>query len=156
MEEVKNRYVDSGLTCHSVDKVFEQLNHVHNDTQIPKGLAHRDFKHWNMNVESGLLIYDFEEALTDGPPLEDLFNYHIDPIIRYVSSAEVADTIFDSENMTEYQRYLRGLEIDLDFQTLLYCHLIERAIFWMDADEKETSIKYCDLLEYIVMEDKEK
>ena len=156
LEDLKNRYVKSGITCVSVKKVLNELEDTHKDELIPLGLVHRDFKHWNITVESGLLIYDFEEAVTDGPPLEDLLNYTIDPIVRYLSPPEVADKMFDSENLKEYKRYLDKLEIDLDLQVLLYCYLIERAIFWIDADEKETSAKYCDLLEYIVMEYKEK
>ncbi|NOQ32169.1 MAG: hypothetical protein GQ570_13725 [Helicobacteraceae bacterium] len=156
LEDLKRRYLNSGIACDTIEKVLKELEVTHENELIPLGLVHRDFKHWNINVESGLLIYDFEEAVTDGPPLEDLLNYHIDPIVRYVSPSEVAEIILDSENMKEYKRYLKKLEIALDFKVLLYCHLLERAIFWMDRDEKETSVKYCDLLEYIVMEHKEK
>ena len=152
LEDLKNRYVKSGITCVSVKKVLNELEDTYKDELIPLGLVHRDFKHWNTNVESGLLIYDFEESVTDGPPLEDLLNYHIDPIVRYLSPPEVAEKIFESKNLKEYKHYLEKLEIDLDLQVLLYCYLIERAIFWIDADEKETSNKYCTLFKYIVKE----
>ena len=139
-----------------MEKMLGQLNDTHKNELISLGLVHRDFKPWNVNDESGLLIYDFEEAVIDGPPLEDLFNYYIDPIVRYLAPSKVTKEIFEIKNLKEYECYLEKIEINLDFKVLLYCFLIERSVFWMDANEKETSARYCDLFEYIVMECKEK
>ena len=63
-------------------------NEFHTET-IPLGLVHRDFKPWNTLLRDTVLIFDFEEAFIAGPPLEDLLNYYIDPIIRYQSAIQV-------------------------------------------------------------------
>jgi hypothetical protein len=152
LEGLKNRYLKSTIECESVERVLRNFIDNYKNLFIPLGLVHRDFKPWNVNDESGLLIYDFEEAVIDGPPLEDLFNYYIDPIVRYLSPSKVSEKIFEIKNVKEYECYLGKLEINLDFKLLLYCYLIERAIFWMNANEKETSARYCDLFEYIIME----
>lgn len=152
LKDLKNRYLNSIEQFDAIESVFNQLEATHKNVWLATGLVHRDFKPWNINEEHGLLIYDFEEALTDGPPLEDLLNYHIDPIVRYLPPLDVAETIFKKERVTEYGRYLQKLNIHIGFQTLLYCYLIERVIFWMNAGEQETSEKYGVLFEYIVME----
>ncbi len=149
MEDLNIRYEKSGVDNNFVVKVLNELRNTDTDMFIALGLVHRDFKHWNINTESGLLIYDFEEAVTDGPPLEDLFNYHIDPIVNYVSSLEVAEKILESQNVQEYNRYLEKLEINLDFQVLLYCYLIERIVFYAEIKDLEIRTKYIDLLQYI-------
>jgi len=148
LESLKNRYLKSDISCDSVEKVLRQMEVILKNELMPLGLVHRDFKHWNTNVESGLLIYDFEEALMDGPPLEDLFNYHVDPIINYLSSSEVADKIFETKNVQEYKRYLDKLKITLDYHVLLYCYMIEKILFYK-VENVETSNKYIDLLQTI-------
>jgi hypothetical protein len=156
LEDLKSRCIKSNVVCNSMEKMLDQLDDTHKNELILLGLVHRDFKPWNINDESRLLIYDFEEAVIGGPPLEDLFNYHIDPIVRYLTPSKVTGEIFKIKNVKEYKRYLENLEINLNFEVLLYCFLMERAVFWMDANEKEASARYCDLFEYIVIECKEK
>lgn len=152
LDGLKNRYIKSTVFSESIEKTFIQLEATHKDEELPLGLVHRDFKPWNINDEQGLLIYDFEEAVLDGLPLEDMLNYHIDPIVRYLPSIKVAESIFIISKVNEYKRYLKELRISIDFHVLLYCYLIERIVFWMNAGEQETSIKYCDLLECILTE----
>ena len=154
--ELKNKYEQSNISSEIIDSMLNTLEHNHEESSISLGLVHRDFKPWNINTESGLLIYDFEEAVTDGPPLEDLLNYHIDPIVRYLSASEIEKIIFEERHLEEYTRYLEKLEIDLDFKVLLYCYLTARVVFWMQVGEQETAVKYVTLFEYIVREYKEK
>lgn len=152
LDDLKSRWTKSGLVSDSIEGVFNIIRDSHEHLFISLGLVHRDFKPWNINDDQGLLIYDFEEAITDGLPLEDLFNYFIDPIVRYLPPSEVTKTIFSSTNVKEYKNYLVRLGVDsaFDFKVLLYCYLIERAIFWGNIGEKDTSDKYCALFEFIV------
>lgn len=152
LNDLKNRYVKSNIVNESIVRVLKELKDTYKDVFISLGLIHRDFKPWNINDEQGLLIYDFEEAVTDGPPLEDLFNYFIDPIVRYVDCSGVSKLIFKPDNVSNYKRYLQELDIQIDYQILLYCYLIERAIFWKESNEIETSEKYCTLFEQIARE----
>ena len=103
-----------------------------------------------MNIESGLLIYDFEEAIVTGPPLEDLLNYHIAPIINYFSSSEVITKIFLQENVNDYNRYLEKLKINLNFKALLYCYVIEKILFYQQVVDSEIRSKYIELLKKII------
>ncbi len=152
LEGLKSRYAESRIVNNTIEKVLEQLARKHKNTPFRLGLVHRDFKPWNINEEQGLLIYDFEEAVIDGLPLEDLFNYLVDPIVRYVPPSVVVEKVFNTENVKEYERYLDKLQIALEFEVLFYCYVVERAVFWMGADQKETSDKYRALLEYLVTE----
>ena len=129
LEGLKKRYEKSGVVSNAIERLLEKIEDTHKDTMISLGLVHRDFKPWNINDEQGLLIYDFEEAVTDGLPLEDLLNYYVDPIVRYLPSAEVDKQIFDDKRVKEYKRYLKELQTDLDFEVLLGCYLVERTVF---------------------------
>ncbi len=152
LEKLKQKYIINSVTHESIDKVFDKLEASYKNVRVDLGLVHRDFKPWNINDEQGLLIYDFEESIIDGLPLEDLFNYYIDPIIRYFSPSEVAKYIFKEKYIKEYERYLHQLEISIDFKVFLYCYSIERIVFWANVNEIETSEKYCTFLELILME----
>ncbi len=124
---------------------------VHGNDLIPLGLVHRDFKPWNViDDEDDILIYDFEETVTDGPPLEDLFNYFIDPDIRYKSTKVIAKEIFHPDKVRIYETYLGHLNLDIDFRVLLNIYLIERLIFWMREGEIEVFVNYMDLLMYLI------
>ncbi len=123
--------------------------HEYKDTLIPVGLVHRDFKPWNVKDDKGLLIFDFEEAVLDGLPLEDLFNYRIDPIIRYERVEVVYENIFDKLAIVEYERYLKQLGIEINFIVFLNLYLINRIIFWIEAKDNETSKKYVELFKYM-------
>ena len=146
LEGLKNRYRESDTENTLIKSVLETLEDAHQNELISLGLVHRDFKPWNINDEYGLLIYDFEEAVTDGLPLEDLFNYNIDPIIRYVSPLDVIDKIFMPENVKEYKRYLIMLKVDLDFEVLLYCFMLEKILFYKEVEHDEIRNQYIELL----------
>jgi hypothetical protein len=145
-----SRYESSSFKYSLMGKTLQQLLASSPNKKISLGLVHRDFKHWNINTENGLLIYDFEEAVVDGPPLEDMFNFYVDPVVRYQSANEVASIIFDMQNVKKYQSYLKALNVELDYRVLLYCFLIERALFWMKENDKKTADKYCQLLNHVI------
>jgi len=147
LDELSTRYEKSGIDNNFVKKVLNELKDT--DVSISLGLVHRDFKHWNINIYSGLLIYDFEEAVTNGPPLEDLFNYTVAPIINYVSSSEVVEQVFKAGKSKEYKRYLNKMNIDLDYRVLLYCYVIERIVFYAKVEDSETRHKYINLLQCV-------
>lgn len=121
----------------------------HSSRYITLGLVHGDFKHWNMIASNPILIFDFEEAKLSGLPLEDLFNFIIDPIVRYQPAAKVTDIVFSNDIILVYQDYLARLDIDLDFKILLYVYLLGRIAFWHAAGEVSTARAYLVLLSFI-------
>lgn len=119
------------------------------DTNVPSGLVHGDFKRWNMIASDPVFIFDFEEADFSGLPLEDLFNYIIDPIVRYQTPKQVAKQVFAKQNVAAYQRYLTALVINVEYIVLLYLYLLGRVAFWQRAGQVEAAIAYANLLIYI-------
>lgn len=117
---------------------------------FPLGLVHRDFKPWNTLLRNELLIFDFEEAITAGPPLEDLLNYYIDPVIRYQSTKQVYALMFSKERVAAYRAYLQLLKINLQFELFIVTHMIERILFWTLAGENATAKCYQNLLNHII------
>ena len=121
---------------------------------FPLGLVHRDFKPWNTLLRNELLIFDFEEAITNGPPLEDLLNYYIDPVIRYQSTLQVYDLIFSKERIVEYRAYLNLLNINVQFELFILTYILERIVFWTLADEPFTAKCYQNLLNHNIINSK--
>lgn len=131
-------------------EVLELIRSKYGTKEFPLGLVHRDFKPWNVIEYPKILIFDFEEAITSGPPLEDLLNYYIDPIIRYQSTQRVA-AYLRSENQVHYQKdYLNSLNIDLDPRIFLHFYIIERVLFWYDAKENQTATAYLKLSNHLI------
>lgn len=131
---------------------FSYYNNIDNESNkdlIPLGLVHKDFKPWNIILMNKPLVFDFEESVMNGLPLEDLFNYIIDPIIRYKPSSHVADIVFSNSNILLYNQYLKELKIDFNYKIFLDLYILERVVFWFNKDEKLTSDKFISLLEYI-------
>jgi hypothetical protein len=151
LEELKNRYLKSSIKCETVVEVLEEMEETHENKLIPLGLVHRDFKPWNINTENSLLIYDFEEAVLNGPPLEDFFNYYIDPIIQYISPSEIIKKIYLLKNINEYKFYLNELDIDIEFEILLYCYLIERILSYQASKDITIRKNYILLLKNILI-----
>ena len=137
----------------AISELLVSYTHEYKDTLIPVGLVHRDFKPWNVKDDKGLLIFDFEEAVLDGLPLEDLFNYSIDPIIRYKSVEVVYESVFDKSAVVEYKRYLKQLDIEIDLIVFLNLYLINRIIFWQEAGDMSTSENYIKLFEAVNKEE---
>ena len=134
---------------------FEKIQEEHNTETMPLGLVHRDFKPWNTLLNNKLLIFDFEEAITDGPPLEDLLNYYIDPAVRYQSPPQVYDLIFSKERIVAYKAYLILLNINVQFELFIVTYMMERIIFWTLADDPFTAKCYQNLLNHILLNSKQ-
>ena len=149
VETLEDKYAQSGLKCQAAKDVLKKLSNMNENALLPLGLVHRDFKPWNINDENGLLIYDFEEAVTEGLPLEDLFNFHIDPIVRYEAPETVMTKAFSNARQKEYERYLSLLGTEIDTAVLFRCYVVERISFWRNENDDETSEKFCSLLKYI-------
>lgn len=122
----------------------------HGSLELTLGLVHRDFKPWNIKSYTKPLIFDFEEATTAGPPLEDLLNFYIDPIIRYLPTKEVAQTLLNEPQVKSYNVYLKALNIKIDNKILIHIYLINRIIFWTKAGELETSKAYLNLSNHMI------
>jgi len=131
-------------------QVLNELKNKYGKMEFPLGLVHRDFKPWNiLNFEKPLL-FDFEETIVDGLPLEDVFNFYIDPIIRYKTAKEVTERTLNNEHLLKYKNYLKGLDISINFNLFLHIYLIERMVFWIKGNEIETSNKYLNLSNYLI------
>ena len=133
---------------------FAKINNEFHTETIPLGLVHRDFKPWNTLLRDTVLIFDFEEAIIDGPPLEDLLNYYIDPVIRYKSPNQVYDFLYSKEKVSEYTAYLKMSKITMSFEIFLVIYMLERIIFWTKEDELDTASRYKNLLNYILLNTK--
>jgi len=118
------------------------------------GLVHRDFKPWNILLRDSVLIFDFEEAIIAGPPLEDILNYYIDPIIRYQSALQVYDFMYSKEKVTAYTSYLKLLNVNVPFEVLLVTYVLERIIFWTKEKELDTAMHYKNVLHLILLNSK--
>jgi hypothetical protein len=125
-------------------------NEFHTET-IPLGLVHRDFKPWNTLLRDSVLIFDFEEAIISGPPLEDLLNYYIDPVIRYQSANQVYDFLYSKEKVTEYTSYLKLLNVTVPFEVLLVIYMLERIIFWTKEEKLDTAMHYKNVLNHLLL-----
>ncbi|MDA7728513.1 aminoglycoside phosphotransferase family protein [Flavobacteriaceae bacterium] len=125
-------------------------NEFHTET-IPLGLVHRDFKPWNTLLRDSVLIFDFEEAIISGPPLEDLLNYYIDPVIRYQSANQVYNFLYSKEKVTEYTSYLKLLNVTVPFEVLLVIYMLERIIFWTKEEELDTAMHYKNVLNHLLL-----
>lgn len=125
-----------------------------NNKKIPLGLVHRDFKPWNTLQQDKLLIYDFEEAVLNGPPLEDLFNYYIDPKIKYISPSKLSNSILSEKKILLFEDYLKRLEINVHYLVLLFTYLLERIIFWSNENNLKTLQAYKSFLVYLIQQNK--
>lgn len=116
--------------------------------EVPVGLVHRDFKPWNIKSTSQLQFFDFEETVFDGLPLEDFFNYQVDPLIRYLPPNRLVKIIGKSEFQDEIQRYFKVLDIDDDWRRFWHWYLLERCVFWSEKRSPDVTKRYQKLYEY--------
>ena len=158
-----NEYIFSRINEHkhifrdNLKQILEVLNTIcsnNNNKKIPLGLVHRDFKPWNILQQDKLLIYDFEEAVLNGPPLEDLFNYYIDPKIRYISPSKLSNNIFSERKILFFEDYLKRLEINVHYSVLLFTYLLERIIFWSNENNLKTVQAYKSFLAHLIQQNK--
>ena len=102
-------------------------------------MVHRDFKPWNIRNQEKTLIFDFEETILNGPPLEDIFNFFIDPKIRYKTPKQVYDLTGSIEKEI-FELYLRELGVKINFRFFITdLYVLERIVFWSNAEIEITS-----------------
>ena len=118
------------------------------DVVIPLGLVHNDFKPWNIKKYNEILIFDFEEAIPNGLPMLDLFNFYCDPIVRYKGANEVLEELFTSKNNKLFESYKNKLNINMSIEVLFNLYLIERITFWEKVNEIETANAYLNLFKF--------
>ena len=126
--------------------VLEKFNSiVMGNFKLPLGMVHRDFKPWNILCGSPLLIYDFEETIFDGPPLEDFYNFYIDPIVRYKEPKYVLSVINKSQVQKAIEDYIKNLNIKIPGQHLLITFLVERILFWESRKDLITANHFANV-----------
>ena len=127
--------------------VLEKVNFIlEDDLKLPLGLVHRDFKPWNILYGNRPLIYDFEEAIIDGPPLEDFYNFYIDPIVRYKKPKYVFGVINSFEVKEALDNYIKNLKIDIPKEDLFVTYLVERFLFWESREDFDTANYFKNVL----------
>ena len=137
------------LQIESLLLTLEKIKTEFGELEFPLGLVHRDFKPWNIMSYSKPLIFDFEETIMDGIPLEDLLNFNIDPIIRYKTFEEILGLSLNVSKVIIYKNYLRKLNIGVNFDVFLHFYLMERFVFYSEINNIELSNKYLDLSTYL-------
>lgn len=128
--------------------VFDKLK-SYGGFELKLGLVHGDFKPWNIIAGSPVVFFDFEEAALDGLPLEDFFNYIIDPDVRYIPVEDMAGLVFDSLNVQAYEDYLQRLGCEVSYLVLLHLYLLGRIHFWAEQGQVDVAERYLALLQFI-------
>lgn len=131
-----------------ISSVFDKLK-SYGHFELKLGLVHGDFKPWNIIAGSPVVFFDFEEATLDGLPLEDLFNYIIDPNVRYIPVEDIAGLVFNTVNTQAYEDYLQRLECGVSYSVLLYLYLLGRIQFWAEQGQVDVAERYLALLQFI-------
>ena len=130
--------------------VLEKVNvNLEDDLKLPLGLVHRDFKPWNILYGNRPLIYDFEEAIIDGPPLEDFYNFYIDPIIRYKRPKYVIGVINSIEVKEALDDYIKNLKINILKEDLFVTYLVERILFWESKKDLDSAKHFKKVLKFL-------
>ena len=114
--------------------------------ETPIGLVHRDFKPWN--VKSGVkpLFFDFESASFSGCPLEDFFNYTVDPQLHFFSPEAVWQNI--QKNRSSAEMLLKELDCPVgEFARYWHWYLLERISFWRNQEQPEMAKRFQQLFE---------
>lgn len=117
------------------------------DGETPVGLVHRDFKPWNVKSGEKPLFFDFESASLAGCPLEDLFNYHVEPRVRF--DAEKLTKSVSREVFPLAEELLRRLERPTtEVKRYWDWYLLERVAFWRAQGQPEHAARFGKLYEY--------
>ncbi len=131
-----------------LNDILDRLENLPNQS-LPLGLVHGDFKPWNLLYTKPLTIFDFEEAKTNGLPLEDYLNFIVDPIVRYQSAEYVASLILSESTIYRYKEYLDSINCSISYILLVYLYLLGRIIFWSEKEQLDTALSYYDLLNFV-------
>ena len=100
------------------------------DGETPVGLVHRDFKPWNVKSGEKPLFFDFESASFTGCPLEDLFNYIVEPMLQS-GRAENVSSVVHGKYRGAAETLLDKLGIPRkEAERYWHWYLLERAAFW--------------------------
>ena len=112
----------------------------------PTGLVHRDFKPWNVKSGKRPLIYDFESVSFAGCPLEDFFNYLVDPWLHCLAPVEVLRRLKQGYwSMAE--KLLNAMRISgSEARRYWYWYLAERIAFWRRHKQSGLAKKFVELL----------
>jgi hypothetical protein len=108
------------------------------------GLVHRDFKPWNVKSGDQPLFFDFESTVFTGCPLEDLFNYTVEPLLRQ-NTVDAARKIVQKQIPVQLS-LLNRLGIPENMRTRYYrYYLLERTFFWRQHDQIELANRFLAL-----------
>jgi len=112
--------------------ILAKIDSIAGESQIRLGLVHGDFKIWNVqSYINKIHIYDFEESKLDGLPLDDLYNYYIDPMIMTGESINDILAFVKGECLQKQSAlYLHQLSLNTSHQLLLLFYLINRLHFY--------------------------
>lgn len=115
------------------------------DGETPVGLVHRDFKPWNVKSGDKPLFFDFESASLAGCPLEDIFNYYVEPRIRVMEAKKLAATAW-RELFPLAAELLRRLDIpEAEIDRYWRWYLCERIAFWHAQGQTEHARRFKEL-----------
>ena len=112
----------------------------------PVGLVHRDFKPWNVKSGNLPLFFDFESATFSGCPLEDFFNYIVDPLLRYQDGKNIQKQV--RAQLPIANKILKKMNIPTEnIQKYWKWYLLERTVFWTTRKQTEIAQRFLSLYE---------
>lgn len=103
----------------------------------PRGLVHRDFKPWNVKSGAKPLFYDFESVCWSGCPMEDFFNYIVDPLLRQITPGQVVNAVLKDHRKTAGDMLSKYHLPESEFMRYWCWYLLERIAFWRQHGEAE-------------------
>lgn len=122
---------ENKIILQSVFTFLKKIKENHGYKIINLGFAHGDFKKANMVFKNQqILLFDFEESCLNEIPLYDYFNYIVDPLILNHSPVDIRNKLFNTKNVNFYNKYLKKIGDDINFEILLSLYLVNKIIFY--------------------------